>query len=323
MIARSVSPRAGALLSSPGVPTGEAAWHAWRREGLGASDVAAVAHVPGAYGSPWSVWISKVGIAEVEDDAETPPHMRLGRDLEPVISAWFTRETGLIVAGEQTWCEHPPHPWRRCTVDGFVVDSTSSSVEDALGVFEAKYTADPPWDEVPAHYAAQVQWQLHVTGMERGWVAAMHLPFGRPAFRVYEVERDEEDIDLLVSRAVTFWEGHVLTGVPPAADGSEATAEALRAAYPREEPGTRAPLDDIAAALERRAELKARVKADTAELDGIDNTIRAVLGAAEIGTIAGEDVLTYRETVVPERLVPEHVQEERRYRTLRMKRRAA
>ena len=142
------------------------AWLTERRSGIGGSDIAGIAGIS-PWASPWSVWASKVGLAADSAPDEWTPSMRLGTDLEPVIGEWFTRETGLTVAGEQTLVRHRRIAHHFATVDGFVLDSPTTTSLSALGVFEAKYTADA-WDELPDHYVAQVQWQLHCTGLAGG-----------------------------------------------------------------------------------------------------------------------------------------------------------
>jgi putative phage-type endonuclease len=279
-----------------GAPADRTQWLEERRQGVGGSDVAAIVGLaPPSWGSAWSIWATKVGLLPIVD--EPSEAMQLGTDLEPVIATWFHRQTHLWVHGEQTKIVAPGDPWAFCHVDGFVLEPGTDDIELALGIFEAKYDGSAPWDEIPVHYQCQVQWSLWCAGMERAWVAVMHLPFGRPRFRVYEVERNETDIALIVERCRAFWHDHVLTGEPPAVDGSEATARALAAVYPHHEPGERVALDDLADVLTERAELKATEAETRKRLKELDNQVVAAFGTAEVGTVDGEAVLTYRTTV--------------------------
>jgi predicted phage-related endonuclease len=184
----------------------------------------------------------------------------------------------------------------RATVDGFVVEHDDTEVGDTLGVFEAKYNGDAPWSEPPAYYRAQVQWAMYVSGLPRAWIAAMHLPFGRPRFAVYEVERDEAMIEELHAAALAFWSENVIGGAVPQIDGSEATRSALTRAYPEHAPGLHVRLDDYADLIEERADLKSDVRQLEARLGEIDNKLLAAFGEAEVGTINGEAVLSLRTT---------------------------
>ena len=106
------------------------------------------------------------------------PRWSSGRGPPSRSSARLHRRTGLHVHGEQTVVRHSSGPWF-ATVDGFVCDGevVESSIDDALGVFEAKYSADTPWSEVPEHYMLQAQWAMYCSGLDQVWLAALHMPF--------------------------------------------------------------------------------------------------------------------------------------------------
>ena len=207
---------------------------AWRRTGIGASDVAGILGIA-RWSSPWSVWADKVGLAQ---DGEQTEAMELGLALEDGIARMFHRRTGLYVAGAQTRYAHPTEPWARATLDGKVYDhpvlpgnyrtvslDNGYAVEPAvpLGGLESKATGDSSasWetDGIPAYYQAQGQFQMWVTGMEHTWFAVLHASFGL-AFRVYELHRDEADIALIAERCHRFWHDHVLTATRPQRTGT-------------------------------------------------------------------------------------------------------
>ncbi len=282
--------------------TDRAAWLEWRRQGLGASDVAGVLGIS-PWSSPWSVWADKVGL--LPPKAQSEP-MEAGHWLERAIAPWFADRTGLHVYGVQTCVSHPEHPWQRCTLDGFVTESyigSEARLYDPLGLLEIK----APWswrewvDGIPPHYQAQAQWQLHVTGHEHLWFAVLH---GR-RLATYELERDQADIDLIVERASAFWHEHVLTGVAPEVDGSDATYHALARVYPEHTPGTSIALDDLADIVawwkrEKRYEREAKRNAQ-----GYATRIEAALGEAEEGTIDGQRVVSWRNQTRKSYTVPE------------------
>lgn len=232
-------------------------WLAWRREGIGASDV------PGLLGlspwaSPWSIWLDKLGLLP-EQEATTA--MRLGLELEPIIGRWFAEETGLQLGGEQTQVTGR-RLHHRATVDGFVFDGPGRLPADRLGVAEFKFSADG-WEELPAHYRAQVLWQLHVAELPRAWVAALMVPFGRPRFSVIEVERDEEEIARMVAVVDEFWGRCVIGREAPPPDDHPATAEAIQAAWgsiPTSQDPPFADLSALAELIEEHAALGAEIK---------------------------------------------------------------
>ena len=275
------------------------AWHDWRRDGIGASDIGALLGLS-RWDSPWSLWATKVGLLS---PTETTERQQMGHDFEPVIAQLFTRKTGLYVAAEQTWCANPAEPWMRCTVDGFVGEGFEPDgtvvldidMSTALGGFEAKTDGRLGWpDGVPDSYEAQAQWSMGVTGMERWWIAVI---FSGWRFEVFEVKRDDADIAFMVGRARTFWFDHVLTGTPPPTDGSQATLDALAEVYPEPVEGKSIDLAAIPGLTStHRLWLyhKNEAKVQKAMAAGHAATLQAALGDAEEGTIDGVPVVSWR-----------------------------
>lgn len=275
-------------------------WLAWRKFGIGASDVAALCGMS-PWASPMSVWADKAGLLD-DEDSEV---MEFGRRAEPMLTGYFEDRTGLVVRGIQDRRVHPDHDHHRCTLDGWVAESPHAK---PLGIVEYKTTGDRPWDEVPDQYAIQVQWQLHVTGESHAWMGVLH---GR-SFRVYELDRDDRAIAMLVDVVDRFWRDHVMANVPPPADAHRATSDALAAAFPSPTEGAAVPLDDVSWALDLRADAKARAKSAKEDERRADNAIKAAIGDAEIGTIAGDAVIAWREQTRAGHFVAEST-----FRTLR------
>lgn len=267
-----------------------AEWLEWRRHGVGASDVAAIIGVS-PYASAFSVWAEKAGLTSGPEESEV---MEAGRWLELAIGPWFAHRTGLHVAEAQRQCVHPEHEWMRCTADGFVFDYSLSDgwdIADALGLLEIKTSAGwAKWEAVPLHYQTQGQWAMAVTGAAQVWFAVLHAR----RLGIYELPRNQADIDYLTEAASVFWHDHVLTGVPPDVDGSDATLATLKEMYPRHREGALAPLDDVQAAVTGlRAAREDKAAAEKAE-KACKAIIAATMADAEEGTIGGVRVVTYR-----------------------------
>lgn len=262
-------------------------WHEWRRQGIGGSDVPAILGLV-SWGSPWSVWADKMGL--VPPSEETQP-LRIGKRMEAVLSAEFTDTTGLVIVGEQTWCHDTEHPWRRCTVDGFVAECV-----DPLGVWEAKTDRRGralwhTWENVPLSMRAQATWNAGVTGLHAAWLTVMHT--GLEVEHI-EIPYDHDDYLWMAEKVDAFWHDHVLTETPPQADGSDATAAAIAAAWGEHQPGLHADLTDLVEAITDRADLREQADEIADALLVLDNRIKVALGDAEIGTVAGVEVFTYR-----------------------------
>lgn len=282
-------------------PISDLEWHAWRSNGVGASDIAGLV-LPGKWSSPWSVWASKVGLVT---PTESTPRQRIGQRMEAVLAAEFEdARPGLVVVGAQRWCQHADHPWARCTVDGFVTHDPNQDnggipvdapLPDPFATTQFKTDARYGWpDGPPANYRAQCIWEMGVTGMRHCFLAVM---FGGFRFEVFDIPWDDDvqaDWDLMFTTAERFWFDHVVTGEPPPVDGSDATTDALADVYPDHQPGVEVELDGLADLIVERDDLKDRAKATKARLAEIDNTIRARFGDAEVGTFDGEPVFTLR-----------------------------
>jgi putative phage-type endonuclease len=284
-------------------------WHAWRAEGIGASDVGAILGIS-PFGSRYTVWAEKAhGVVVFTENEAT----EFGKRAERMLAEWFHDRTGLHVVGEQTWCSHRDHSWRRATVDGFVAESEDSALADVLGVWEAKTTSVTAWDEIPPHIQAQVQWQLHVTDMTHAWVTTLH---GR-RLEVYEVERDDSDVEFIVGEVESFWNVNVLGNVPPAVDASDLTARTLAALYPQHRPAASVEIPETLAAELIQARAEAKRWAETQH--AAENRLKALLGDAEVATVGGMKVATWKaqaaRRVDLRRLEAEHPDIAEQYRT--------
>lgn len=210
-----------------------AEWLEWRRDGLGGSDIAGVLSLS-TWESPWSIWANKIGL--IPDRESMSEAMEFGQRAEPMLAEYFEDRTGLWVSRQQQRCVNANADYQRCTLDGFGFDrDTGNDPADAVCAVEFKTTADPPeaWlPNPPVAYSAQATWITIVTGFAHVMFGVLHMAFGHPQFRVYEYQPAADDIALVARRAREFWIDYVIGAVPPPIDGSDATTEALKAAYP-------------------------------------------------------------------------------------------
>lgn len=288
-------------------------WLERRRAGIGGSDVAGILGLS-PWSSPWSVWADKVGLVsgdKVGTDQMTDA-MEFGQRAEPMMAGYFEDRTGLILAGEQMELQHPDNSWMRCTVDGLVYDDNIPSDEidrfmpavefatvgdGCLGVHEIKTTSSSAseWENsIPAHYQCQAQWSLAVSGLERVWFSVLHLAFGRPKYAVYELERDQADIDLIVKKCRAFWHDCVLTGNPPEPDAHPATTAAINAAWPDAD-GQMDEDDQVRFLLDSIREIDDWKEKYRAEGDHLRNQLRALMrDNTEVVDGNGRPLITFR-----------------------------
>lgn len=295
--------------------TDDQAWHAFRRKGVGASDIGALLGLS-KWSSPMSLWCEKLGLLPPSEETQ---RQRIGKRMETVLAAEFQDETGLTLAGEQTWLTATEWEIARCTIDAAVVPPTPRGVDpnlsDFLGPWEAKTSGMRKWDEIPPAYLAQIQWQMYVMGAQRAWLTVM---FSGWNIETSTVDRDQDDIDFMVARAKEFW--HLVeTETMPEIDGSDATTDALSHLYPKHIEGRTVDLSAMAAKVAHLLDLKEEAKRIKDETKELNNEVRAAIGDAEIAEIDGRPAFTFKQQPGAKRTCSacQHVDQGEPFRVLR------
>lgn len=214
-------------------------WHAARKAGVGSSDAGAILGL-NPHATNQDVWRSKVG-EEVADKPWLENYSAFGTWFEQYIREWAEEASGVeIIDGATLGTLQSIHwPQARANIDGI----------DQYGTVEEYKTTSERWTDIPAHYEAQVQHQLFVTGADTARIRQFVSPVNRdiiPAlledmralamfpedadrvladwlikhgeFYTYIIERDEKYIERLLEREKEFW-GFVESNViPPFAD---------------------------------------------------------------------------------------------------------
>lgn len=259
-------------------------WHERRRAGIGASDIAGILGVS-PWSSPYAVWQEKVTGGGPGDRGSERMHW--GNLLENPVLDEAARRLGVDITARQVEVTHPAAPWARATLDAVYADAYG----DGGGDLEAKTTSERRWDTVPVHYEAQVLWQLEVAQLPVAWVACLHAG---QHLTLWRIDRDPDAGARLIEIGRRFWERHVTAAVPPPVDASPATAAALARRHARSEPLLVADLTPLAARLDRLREIHAAQAALKTERTLIENQLKAHLGPAEAGAVAGDITVTWK-----------------------------
>ncbi len=236
---------------------------AQRRHTLGASEIAAVCGLD-PFRGPWDVWADKMGLDIRQPFAEAD----MGHLFERPLLEHYSRTTGVSLTYPETMF-HPLHKWVSATPDGLASDRVVQ-----VKVVGAQMAHK--WDGgVPEYAVCQVQWEMFVTELPLAVVVAC---VGGTDYRALDVPADTEIQQSLFDIGREFWEQHVLTGVPPDPDASEACRKALSARH------LRVSADMIPASrelVEMACEYKAlsrQIKALETEQDAIGNALRLAIG---------------------------------------------
>lgn len=275
------------------VPESRAEWLAMRRGYVGASEVSALFDAQPAYAlSRFALWHVKAGrIDEPEVEEE---RSRWGILLEPVIAA----ETAL----QEGWHIEPGRfaiddttPGMSATLD-YEIASHADDAKGYLGrgILECKAVDwlifKRQWGEAPPlHIELQLQHQISCAGYQWGAIAAL---VSGNELHVWRRKARPRIIDGIRARVRAFW-ASIAAGQVPNTDGTDSTADALRALYAVPEdreadiPAELVPVLSEAcgvflAEVENR---KAGAKRETA----VKNLIKAALGDAARAFIPSPD----------------------------------
>jgi len=190
-----------------------AEWHAWRDQGITASEIPVVLGVS-AYKTSYRLWQEKVGLMAPEDLSGNP-YVQAGIDNEGRLRAHMESiDQTVIMPGCYAYDDDQRF---RASLDGM-------STEDV--VYELKWPGEKTWNDVAilgerceayTTYRLQVQAQLLCAGADRA-----KLVFGRDGedgieVRVFEISRNDSEIDEILARGRTFLD-QVASRTPPPKD---------------------------------------------------------------------------------------------------------
>lgn len=261
----------------------EEAWLACRRAGIGASEMASILGVPGAYHSQFSLWWAK----HEQWTSERNFNMKVGSRLEQPIATLFADERpDLFVArpAHRLW-QHPEIDWMLASPDFVACNSDGECFP-----VECKSDEGPSWGKpsqpdtlnIPAKHLVQTRVQCEVLGAPYGFLVRL----SGKRLSIYTVHRaDAVEVGAWIMHGNAFMASLAL-GVSPDVDGHDETAQALQRLYP-------APTDspdeerntivlDEALALEWQAANLAKVEAER-RFKLAQNRIRDALMGARYG----------------------------------------
>jgi len=259
-------------------------WLEARRQGITGTDVVKIIGAS-RYGGPLDVYLDKrVG----EEDRDNEP-ARWGRLLEDDVAREWARRHGEGTRIRRAGLvRHHRHRHHMVTCDRLVVGQAA--------VLECKTTsafkADDWADGIPQHVTIQTQWQMHVTGYNVAHIAAL---IGGQRLASFTVERDQPVIDYLVEEADRLWEC-VQAGTPPKVHPGLLTDDALDRLHPDRAGAVELSVDEAQFWVARYREASDAERAAAATKNEAKLALVQMLGGADVGTVAGRPVITYKAT---------------------------
>lgn len=194
-------------------------WHTLREKRIGGSDIGSILGV-NKYKSIIDVYIDKTEGSNFEgNEATFWGHMH---------------ESTIMKVFAQKHKEFSVYQAPYSVVDDFLIANLDGVLKDRntgdYGVLEIKTTnafnyKDWDGDIVPQYYYAQVQHYLMLTGYKFAYIAVL---IGGNKYKDFKIERSEEDIALIRSKATEFYKENILKQIPPIPDGSDAYMDYLK-----------------------------------------------------------------------------------------------
>ena len=275
-----------------------------RTKYLGGSDIGAILGIS-KYRSALDVWLEKT--SRITNTVDNLP-IRFGTFAESFVASEYATQTGYGLVHSEEGISHPKYPFMVGHIDRFAFGSQVLKDTDQSDLFnpdgsciashllECK-TASPfnqsDWgelgtDEVPMSYLVQCLWYLAITNLERCDVAVL---FGNSDFRIYEVFRDKELEDLIITKAAAFWNNHVQADSPPPAQ-CEADYQIL---FKKEVIGKAVEADATVYDLTTKLQLlNSEIKSKELKISQIKQAIMGQIGEAELLTYQGQILATWK-----------------------------
>jgi len=262
-------------------------WFQQRAKCIGASDVASILCVPGAYSTPLKVWAEKKALLEQPTGEEVPDWLTLGLRLEPVISDMFVEKTGLIVEEEDRQFISTQYPFLGCSLDRWFYKAKTRGPLDLknTGIFMKSR-----WEDgIYLPFQVQIQAQMAVTGAEIGAVATL---IGGNEFKWGIIERNQRFIDAMIEKLERFWE-MVVNDIMPEPEAED--TKLIGVLLGKESEGTSVALVGEWVEVDNElAKLNDEIKALKAKKDKLEARLKKKIGTAERGVLPGGGQYTFK-----------------------------
>jgi putative phage-type endonuclease len=187
------------------IKQGTAEWHAWRKQGIGATDAAAICGE-----SEWDTALKKKAKKTTGQKHEQNNYQEWGSRIEPLLVDKLVEDLNLSTLNVQCGevFVHPEYDWAKCSLDARYNNNDTEHfiIECKTGRMSSK------WDPVPDGYYAQVQWQMFVTGIHKVWFSVL---IGGVDWFSREVEYNEDYVNKMFVKCKYFWENHLVPKIPP------------------------------------------------------------------------------------------------------------
>lgn len=255
-------------------------WLRYRKCGITGTDAGAILGV-NPYRSAFQVYHDKISdtIEDIDNEA-----MRQGRDLEDYVAQRFSEETGLKARRANAIYQSEEHPLLLADFDRLIVGQKAGLECKTVSPFSADKWAN---GKIPAHYLAQVDHYLVVSGFDCWYVAALIL--GKELI-IHKIVTDKQVLADLIDKEELFWTRYVVPQIPPAPNGSEGDTQQINQLYEVDNRDKNADLTSLRGLLDKRQELSSQIEQLEKEKTAIEQQVKLEMQDAAYGTAPGYKV---------------------------------
>ena len=173
-----------------------------RKEGLGGSDIQHLFN-EAPYGCARKLWYDKTN-HHVDYPVIESNVMTRGHKLEQLIRDEYAEQTGRKIRRVNRLIRHKKYEWAACNLDAEIlsVDARLTGVLECKSVGRGMYYKILQ-EGIPSSWILQLQHYLFVTGRKFGSFAVLWADNWE--FIYFDVNRDDELIDLIIKEGDKFW----------------------------------------------------------------------------------------------------------------------
>ena len=277
------------ITSTENLPRDE--WLAYRKTGIGGSDVAAVFGIS-PFGTARDIYYDKLNIVSAFDDEANKYQKKIGTLLEDVVAEMFSEVTGYPVFKIHKMYRSREHYFMLADVDFFV-----RLPDGSFAILECKTTSPDATEKwwngaepaIPLNYQFQGRQYMSVMHINKVFFACLHGN-SENYLIIREMDRDLDIESEMITVEQHFWEQYVLRQIPPPyIEDGDTIIESVRRHFGYADP--QAPLVDFSAETQGRvqrflelqqlkAEAETSVKALDKELQRMKGLIIAEMGVS-------------------------------------------
>ncbi|AUS31675.1 hypothetical protein C1M55_11535 [Rhodococcus qingshengii] len=269
---------AAPYIELPAVEDNSIEWLQLRRQGIGGSEVSTLLGMQNPdWDDPYTIWLDKTGQTPL--DLNPPSEAAFwGHVLEPVVRARAADILGVTIS-KPPMLRSVTHPFMQYSADGFMSDERLYEGKTANAFKASEWKG-----QIPDHAELQVQAGMFVTGKEQAVVAGL---IGGQKLELFEVDRDDRIITVILDTCEPFWVDNVLAGIAPPVGGGDASKDALKQLYGRKGGVRKLPVSEFEEIHARALAHAAAEKREKLAKQQAQNELRKLLAGKD--ALVGDD----------------------------------